>query len=166
MSRGRPPSGPKLVEGLEGSELAKQRLKVILQTVAGDLSIPQACTQLNVSEARFHELRAELLQAAVQQLEPKPLGRPAQQVSSEAAQVAALQKQVTELKIDLRAAQIREELALLMPHVLKPRTEEERRRHLEALQQELEKKETPLDASSSAKTSTPKNSGKSGRSST
>jgi len=146
--------------------LAKQRLKVILQTVAGELSIPQACTQLSVSEARFHELRAELLQLAVQQLEPKPSGRPAQQVSPEAAQVAALQRQVIELRIDLRAAQIREELALLMPHVLKPRTEAERRRHLEELQQDLEKKQTPWDASSSAKNSTPKNSAKSGRAST
>jgi HAMP domain-containing protein len=121
MSRGRPPKGPELVEGIEGSELAKLRLKVILQTVAGEITVADACTQLNVSEARFHELRSDVLRTAAQALEPKPAGRPAKEVPKEADEVARLKKEIQELKIDLRAAQIREELSLLMPHVLKPR---------------------------------------------
>jgi hypothetical protein len=159
MARGRPPSGPKLVEGMEGSQLARQRLKVILQTVAGELSIPEACAQLGISEPRFHELRAEWMQGAMQLLEPKPVGRPTRQPSPEAARMESLEQQVQELKIDLRAAQIREQLALLMPHVLKARTPAERRRDLDALQSELEKKEK---RSSGAKRATPNNCGKSG----
>ena len=122
MSRGRPPKGPELVEGIDGSELAKLRLKVILQTVAGEITVADACTQLNVSEARFHELRTEVLRSAAQALEPKPAGRPAKEVDKDADEVTRLKKEIQELKIDLRAAQIREELAMLMPHVLERKT--------------------------------------------
>jgi len=141
VSRGRPPKGAGLVDGLESSALAKERLKIILQTIAGELSVVDACARLSVSEARFHELRAEALQAAAAQLEPKPAGRPAAIISREAQEAAALKAQIQELKIDLRAAQIREELALVMPHVLKPRKQStDRRDRLDAMQQEEEKK--------------------------
>jgi succinate dehydrogenase/fumarate reductase flavoprotein subunit len=115
-----------------------------LQTVAGEKSVVDACTQLNVSEARFHELRSEVLQAAIAQLEARPKGRPPQQLSAEEARIAQLEKQVTELKVDLRATQIREELALLMPHVLKPRknSEQERRKRLDELQDAQKKRNT------------------------
>jgi len=142
MSRGRPPKGAELVDGLESSTLAKDRLKVILQTIAGELSVVDACARLNISEARFHELRGEALRAAAAFLEPKPAGRPPQQTDAQAAETAALKEQIQELKIELRATQIREELALLMPHVLKPRKEQplDRRQRLDALQQDEEKK--------------------------
>jgi hypothetical protein len=35
--------------------------------------------------------------------------------------VAALEEEIRELRIDLKAAQVREEIALAMPHLLKPR---------------------------------------------
>ena len=166
MSRGRPPAGPKLVENLEGSESAKQRLRVVLQTVAGELSVPEACARLNISEARFHEMRAEVLQTALLHLEPKPAGRPPQQPDPQAAEMTALKEQIQELKIELRATQIREELAILMPGVLKPgkQNSEERRKRLDDLQDS--KKKTPrhpkLDTLQDAMNSTPKNSNKSG----
>jgi hypothetical protein len=165
MSRGRPPAGPKLVDGLEGSETAKERLRVVLQTIAGELNVPEACARLSVSEARFHELRAEVLQMALQHLEPKPAGRPAQQSDPKAAEMATLKEQIQELKIELRATQIREELATLIPGVLKPgKTPEERRTRLDHLQDS--KKKTPrhrrLDALQDGMNSTPKSSNKSG----
>lgn len=173
MSRGRPPKGAGLVDGLESSVLAKERLKIILQTIAGELSVIDACARLSVSEARFHEMRAEALQAAAAQLEPKPAGRPAAIVSPEAQEAAALKAQIQELKIDLRAAQIREELALVMPHVLKPRKQPtDRRERLEAMQQDEEKKGTPHTISSNtlpsiaAKSSTLNDSNNSGKQST
>ncbi len=170
MSRGRPPAGPRLVDGLEGSDTAKQRLRVVLQTIAGELSVVEACAALNVSEARFHELRAEVLQMALQHLEPKSAGRPAENITPDAAERAALQEQILELKIELRATQIREELALLMPGVLKPRKQEpeERRKRLGALDDS--KKKSPrhqrLAALEDAMNSTPKSSDKSGKPST
>jgi transposase-like protein len=107
MSRGRPPLGPELAERVEVSAPAQERLKVILATIAGQMSVAAACEKLGISEARFHELRQECLRAAAAALEPKPLGRPTAQVSPEATEIAALKQQVQELKVDLRAAQIR-----------------------------------------------------------
>jgi len=139
MSRGRPPAGPRLVDGLDGSDAAKERLRVVLQTIAGELSVVDACAVLNVSEARFHELRTELLQAAVTHFEPRPKGRPAQQPSPDAEQLAQLKAQNQQLRKDLRAAQIREEIALVMPHLLKHNQKpRDRRRRLDALQEQME----------------------------
>lgn len=167
MSRGRPPAGPRLVDGLEGSEAAKERLRVVLQTVAGELSVLEACARLSVSEARFHELRAEVLQMALQHLEPKPAGRPARQPHPQAAEMATLKEQIQELKIELRATQIREELALLMPGVLKPRkqTRAERHKRLDALQDSKKKTERHrrLDALQDGIAPTPESSNKSGK---
>jgi len=84
--------------------------------------------------------------------------------------MATLKEQIEGLKIQLRATQIREELAILMPGVLKPREQspEERRTRLDRLQDS--KKKSPrhrkLDALQDAMSSTPKNSNKSGKPST
>lgn len=124
--RGRPPQGPKLVENVEGSDAAKERLRVILETLAGTLSVEHACALLNVGEARFHEMRGEVLQQAVNLLEPKAKGRPpAPPPSEDAQEVARLRAQVVDLSIDLRAAQIREEIALISPHLLKRPAQQE-----------------------------------------
>lgn len=160
MSRGRPPAGPEIVTKTRGSEQAKQRVQIILQTISGELSVAQACATLSISEARFRELRDELIQAAVRELEPKPAGRPAQTPSEEAQRVAMLEAQVQHLKIELRAAQIREEIALVMPHLLQPRDpQHERRRRLAALDDAQKKLE---DKSPGANPSTPNGSAKSG----
>jgi len=114
--RGRPPLGAEIVEHLTGSPQAKQRLAVILRALAGEIPVPQACQELGVGESRFHELRNEVLQHALEDMEAKPRGRPPS--PQEDARVADLQRQIQALKIDLRAAQIREELATMLPHVL------------------------------------------------
>jgi hypothetical protein len=113
--RGRKPSGPALVEHLPASPVAKQRLRVILQTMAGTCSITQACAQLHVSPARLAQLRTVALQAGLDRLEPQPLGRrPRQQP---AVEVLTLQSQVGQLQTELQAAQVREEIALVLPAV-------------------------------------------------
>lgn len=104
----------------EGSEEARKRLRVILETISGTRSIAQACEELGIGEARFHELRRQALQGAVEALEPGQAGRPP--VSEEKDEkLAAMEAELIELRINLRAAQIREEIAAIMPHVLKPR---------------------------------------------
>lgn len=120
MARGRRPQGPKLVEGLDGSAAAKQRLQVVLETVAGARSVASACVTLGISEARFHELRAAMLQAALAGAEPRPAGRPRQEPAPAQAQIAALEAEIRDLRIDLKAAQVREEIAVAMPHLLQP----------------------------------------------
>jgi hypothetical protein len=125
--RGRSPSGPECVASLPGSEQAKQRLQVILETMTGAYSVPEACRRLEISEQRFYQLRAELLQAAVDRLEPRPVGRPRRSDIGELTDVVALQARVVELEIELRASQLRQEIAAAMPHVVHPPAELEKK---------------------------------------
>ena len=118
MGRGRPPSGPRLVDRLEGSTGAKARLKAVIETVAGERTVEEACAALGVSEAVFHRLGAALSEA-----EPKRRGRRPEAVPENQGEVEALRDENRELKMDLEASRIREELAVVMPRVLKPRAE-------------------------------------------
>jgi hypothetical protein len=115
---GRPALGVERVDRLDGEADDKQRLKLILETVTGAKSVEEACAELDVAPSHFHRLRERALAGALNALAPKPMGRPAKapEATDREKQLA---RELQEVKIDLRAAQIREELALLMPHVLK-----------------------------------------------
>jgi hypothetical protein len=114
--RGRYPAGPEYVEQLQGSAAAKQRAKVILETVTGERRVQDACRLLGISEQRFWQLRQELLQAAVASMEARPAGRPAAEAVD--AERAALEKQLAALQDELQAAAVREEIALTLPRVV------------------------------------------------
>ena len=77
--------------------------------------------ELGLSEARFHELRQEWLQVSCAALEPKPLGRPRETTVEDEVEMLRLHRENENLKMHLRAAQIREEISIAMPHVLQPR---------------------------------------------
>ncbi len=123
MKRGRPPRGAEHAERVAASAETKSRLKTILQTLSGEKSVEEACRELEVTETHFHRLREKALAGAAAALEPKAAGRPRTEPDRETSEMAALKAQVQELKLDLRAAQIREELAVVMPQVLLPREE-------------------------------------------
>jgi hypothetical protein len=108
----------RLVARLDGSAEARGRLAVFLETLAGRRTRGEAALALGISERRFHALRGRLLQAALEALEPRSPGRRAQPGEQTVGQVADLQGQVRDLRLDLRASQIREEIALAMPHLL------------------------------------------------
>jgi len=112
----RPPKGPRLVDSLDGDEETKERLKTVLETIAGETPIADACARLGIGEARFHVLRKEALQGALAGIAPKPLGRPPKAApSAEAQRVGELEAQVDQLGTELQASQIREELAVAFP---------------------------------------------------
>jgi hypothetical protein len=115
---GRKPLGPALVEHLDGSVDAKERLELILATIAGQVSVVAAADRLGISEAMFYKLRTRVLQLSLQDLEPKPIGRPAQCISEEAMHSAELAQRVAELERELAAQTVRLELAQALPHVL------------------------------------------------
>jgi hypothetical protein len=113
--RGRKPYGPSVVGRLPGSDLARRRLQVVLETLAGTSRVQEACTRLGLSEQRFDQLRTRVLQAGLDSLEPRPAGR--RPPPAPAADVPGLQARVAELEIELRAARVREEIALVLPAV-------------------------------------------------
>lgn len=113
--RGRLPSGPEFVMKLNGSLLARQRAKVLLETVAGSTRVVAACVQLKICEQRFDQIRLEAFQALVDALEPQPGGRPAQVLSAAEIEVWQLKARIAELDAELKAALIRAELAVTLP---------------------------------------------------
>jgi transposase-like protein len=115
---GRKPAGPQMVERLEGSPAAKQRLEVILETIAGQLTVPEACQQLGISESRFHELRNGTLQATLEALEPQPLGRPVKPTSPEQAEIETLKAELRRTQGEWELAQVQLSLAQIHPGLL------------------------------------------------
>lgn len=116
---GRKPSGPRIVERLEGSPLAKERLLVILQTIAKELTIDEACEKLGIGETRFHELRTAALQDTLTFLEPRQPGRPPQDAPSEEVQ------SLVEENTDLREALHRRTIELELAHIGKSESSED-----------------------------------------
>ena len=91
---------------------------MILQTIAGNLTVGEACDRLGIGEAMFHRLRAGVLQAGLAHLEPRPLGRPSQQMSPEQKQVADMESRLDDLQAELQLAGVREEIAHVLPHLV------------------------------------------------
>ena len=114
--RGRHPSGPEYVDRLSGDTAAKERLRVVLETLAGTCRVSDACQRLNISEPRFDQVRIEALQAALAALEPKPLGRPPRPSSPAEIELEQLRTRVAELEAQLRVAAVRTEVAAILPH--------------------------------------------------
>ena len=118
--RGRRPQGPEYAAKLQGSETAKLRAKVILETIAGTCRVLEACDRLGVSEQRFHQLREEMMTAAVKALEPGHAGRPAHTPTPAEEQVVTLEQQLAAKEVELRTAKARTEIAVIMPEVQHP----------------------------------------------
>jgi transposase len=116
--QGRKPLGPALVEHLPGSARAKERLQVILQTIAGTLTVSEACDRLGIGEAMFHRLRAGVLEAGIAHLEPRPMGRPPAGVSPHQEELSAMQERLKEFESELHLAHVRQEIAQILPHVV------------------------------------------------
>lgn len=114
----RPVQGPLLVEKLSASEHARLRLKLILETIAGQRTAIEAAEILGITEQGFHKLRMERLQSWAEDLEPKPTGRKPKEEHEDTTKIKELEAQIKELKIDLKTSRLREEIALTMPHIL------------------------------------------------
>lgn len=128
MGRGRRTDGPDLVSRLEGSDQAKERLALIMQTLTGELSVDEACRKLGLGFTAFSEMRRKALASALSGLEPGQPGRPAHVETHTTEEVQHLKSQITELRLDLEAARLREEIALIMPHVLEARHKDSKKK--------------------------------------
>lgn len=115
---GRKPMGTGLVHHLQGSALAKERLETILETVAGRLTVREACDRMGLGEAMFHRLRMRVLQAGLAGLEPRPLGRPPRHPWPEMERVVELEGEVAGLQDELRFSTTRAQIAQVLPHLV------------------------------------------------
>jgi len=114
--RGRRPSGPDYVDRCNGEEIAKERFKVILETIAGTCRVLEACVRLRVCEQRFHQLREDAFDGALAGLRPRPRGRRPRRLSSAEEEIKVLRERIAALELELRTARAREEIALVLPN--------------------------------------------------
>jgi len=117
MPAGRPPAGPQHARKLDGSSTAKERLEVILETLAGKTKIDAACERLSISPARFFLIRDQALGAALGRLEPQRSGRKPKLVTPEQARIEALERELERLKQELALAETRVKTSLLLTRV-------------------------------------------------
>ena len=121
MSRkGRKPLAAGHVEHLSGSELAKLRLSMILKTMLGELTVVEACAQLGICQSRFHALRHEWLQQALELLEPRRAGRPPKLETEEMRQIAQLEATLEAFEQEMDTAEVRQQIAEIRPRVTLP----------------------------------------------
>jgi transposase-like protein len=128
MPAGRPPDGLKHVDRLEGPEESKQRLRVILTTLTGELSMAEACRELGISETRLLQLRQRALEGALAALVPGPPGRPSKEIPVDPEREAQLAAQVRDLEHEVVVEQVRAEIALTAPELLKRAAKKNARR--------------------------------------
>lgn len=107
--------GPGLVQHLSGSDYAKERLEVILETIAGNLPVAGACERLGIGEAMFHRLRMRVLQVGLSDLEPRAPGRPRREMSQAEREKEQLNSKLEALEDELKLAEVRHELATILP---------------------------------------------------
>ena len=114
---GRKPLGPALVEHLDGSTSAKERLELILETLAGQVTVVRACRDPR------HQ-RGDVLQAA----QSRPAGLPGGPGTQAAGPAAAVRdrrhqrgrgvgRQGRALEDELAAQTVRLELARVLPQL-------------------------------------------------
>jgi hypothetical protein len=109
----------KHIDRLSGPVESKERLRVILETLTGERTVSDASERLGIIEARFHCLRQEALEGALSALVPRRAGRPPKVSDAVPARQTELEEQVHDLQLELQAAEVRTEIALTMPHLLK-----------------------------------------------
>lgn len=120
MATGRPPlDAETLSQRITASDLASERTRVILHTIAGELDIASAAAQLGISDERFRQLREQAVQGMAESLEPQHTGRKGAPPPSEKDDlITELETENQDMRIELEAARIRSEIALTMPHLL------------------------------------------------
>ena len=114
--RGRQAAGPEYAERLTGSALARQRMRVVLETIAGTKRVTEACAELGICQQRFETIRQEAIQAGVAALELRPAGRPRKKTATD-ARIAELEREQAELIAENQSLRVQAELATALPRL-------------------------------------------------
>jgi hypothetical protein len=109
-----------MIDPVHGTADAKMRLHAFLAALAGEQTVAQACMVLEIGERGYFKLRARFLQAALAWFEPRGPGRPPGVAHSPSdRRVSELETALRDLRVELQAARIREEIALTLPHLVR-----------------------------------------------
>ena len=100
-----------LLRPIEASEVARERVRIILLTLGGPWRVKDALARLLISRTRFQDLRRRMLEGALAALEPRPRGRPPKARESKVPEVARLESENAALRLDLRMAHTSLELS-------------------------------------------------------
>lgn len=119
---GRRPLGIDLVERMSGPPQAKERLMAVLESLGGEATIAELARILGVGRTRFYELRDRALEGALSALMEGRRGPRPRLDDVRDKEMSRLQSENDELRLQLVAARVRTELALVMPQVLRDRT--------------------------------------------
>jgi transposase-like protein len=112
---GRKVNVSEIIGAREGSTVARKRAVLLLRNIAGELTMAEVARELGVAEAMAYRYREQLLDSAIEGLEPKAVGRPAKEQPD--GKIEELEGHVKELKRELLAAEIREELRSVVPGI-------------------------------------------------
>lgn len=112
---GRKPLATGHVDHLQGSDHARLRLRLILECMLGDTTVHAACEQLGIGESRFHAMRNQWMQEALELLEPRRTGRPPKRPAEDELlqRVARLESEKRELEQQLRLSEAREQVVTI-----------------------------------------------------
>lgn len=111
----RPSKGVDHVDGLQGDARSKQRLKALLATIVGERTVQMACELLGIGPTHFDNLRRLVLQAALDALRPKRVGRPPKVSTRTEAEYRALERRNAELEHEVVLLRAQVEVARLSP---------------------------------------------------
>jgi hypothetical protein len=100
-----------LIAGIQGSDTARERVALVLKTFSREQQFQEAAAELGVTPQRLHEIRHQILEAAIAAVEPKPVGRPPQPPPDpNLARIAELEQRIRDLTVEREVGYLREEL--------------------------------------------------------
>lgn len=84
-----------------------------MATLTGEMLVDEAYEELGVGPTQFANLRKQVLQGALDGLQPKPIGRPRRVTMRTEDEVEAMEQRIVELERDGAILRSRLELAIL-----------------------------------------------------
>lgn len=90
----------------------------VLESLQGDGSVAELASICGVKRSRFYELRDQALWGALWALYPERRGPKPHEVDERDERIASLEGEIESLRVQLVAARVRTEVALVMPHLL------------------------------------------------
>jgi transposase-like protein len=133
MAMGRPTKGSDLVSKMDASDAAKEKVRLVLETLSAKISVKEAAARLDVTESRFHQIRDQILLGMLNAAEPKAAGRPAEPENPAQATVEHLQARIRELSSELEISQLREVLAFACPELMSESAEERKKKRVSSI---------------------------------